>query len=122
MLLRVSPVGVSKASILWVKGKVFGGRIFLRGSLVFKLVFYWDGQQQTLPLGKGKGVQFLQRELGLDPAGVVVAGDADNDLQMFETGYKGILPVNAWEELKTAACAPWHYLNHLLAARGFSTG
>ena len=95
---------------------------FPEGQPRFQAGFYWDGQQQTLPLGEGKGVRFLQRELGLDPAGVVVAGDADNDLQMFETGYKGILPVNAWEELKTAACAPWHYLNHLLAARGFSTG
>lgn len=123
---------------------------FPEGQPRFQAGFYWDGQQQTLaafyerlstypeiyilpsyqryidvlplPLGKGKAVQFLQRELGLDPARVVVAGDAGNDLQMFETGYKGILPANAWEELKTAAFAPWNYHSPLPAARGILDG
>jgi hydroxymethylpyrimidine pyrophosphatase-like HAD family hydrolase len=74
------------------------------------------------PLGKGKVVQFLQEDLGLDPARVVVAGDAGNDKQMFETGYKGILLVNARAELKTTACAPWHYHSQLPAARGVLDG
>jgi len=123
---------------------------FPEGQPRFQVGFDWDGQVHTLaafcdrlashrefyilpsyqryidvlpsPLGKGKVVQFLQVELGLDAARVVVAGDAGNDLQMFETGYKGILPVNAREELKTAACAPWHYHSQLPAARGVLDG
>ena len=74
------------------------------------------------PLGKGKVVQFLQQELDLDPARVVVAGDAGNDLEMFETGFQGILPVNALEELRSAACQPWHYHSPLLAGRGVIDG
>ena len=123
---------------------------FPEGQPRFQAGFDWDGQAHTLaafydrlasfqecyvlpsyqtyidvlplPLGKGKVVQFLQQELRLDPARVVVAGDAGNDLQMFETGYQGILPVNARAELKTAACAPWHYHSPLPAARGVLDG
>ncbi len=119
---------------------------FPEGQPRFQAGFDWDGQAHTLaafyerlashpefyilpsyqtyidvlplPLGKGRVVQFLRQELGLDPARVVVAGDAGNDLQMFETGYQGILPVNARQELKTAACASWHYHSPLPAARG----
>jgi hydroxymethylpyrimidine pyrophosphatase-like HAD family hydrolase len=123
---------------------------FPEGQPRFQAGFYWDGQAHTLaafcdrlashpefyilpsyqtyidvlplPLGKGRVVMFVQQELGLDPDRVVVAGDAGNDLQMFETGYKGILPVNAREELRTAACAPWHYHSSLPAARGVLDG
>ncbi len=119
---------------------------FPEGQPRFQAGFYWDGQEQTLaafytrlasyqefyilpsyqryidvlplPLGKGKVVQFLQEALRLNPPRVVVAGDAGNDLQMFETGYQGILPVNAREELKTAACAPWHYHSPCLRRGG----
>ena len=123
---------------------------FPEGQPRFQVGFDWDGQAHTLanfydrlagyqdvyilpsyqtyidilpsPLGKGKVVQFLQKELDMAPARVVVAGDAGNDLQMFETGYKGILPSNAREELKIAACAPWHYHSPLPAARGVLDG
>lgn len=116
----------------------------------FQAGFDWDGQEQTLaafcsriapfpdvyilpsyqryidvlplPLGKGKVVQFLQRELGLDPARVVVAGDAGNDRQMFETEFKGILPANARPELQAVARAPWHYHSPFPAARGVLDG
>jgi hydroxymethylpyrimidine pyrophosphatase-like HAD family hydrolase len=123
---------------------------FPEGQPRFQVGFDWDGQAHTLaafydripscqefyilpsyqtdidvlpfPLGKGTVVQFLQEDLGLDPARVVVAGDAGNDKQMFETGYKGILPANAHAELKTVACAPRHYHSHLPAARGVLDG
>jgi hydroxymethylpyrimidine pyrophosphatase-like HAD family hydrolase len=74
------------------------------------------------PLGKGETVKFLQRELGLDPAQVVVAGDSGNDRPMFETGYKGIVPFNAFEELKAIASQPWHYHSEFPAARGVLDG
>lgn len=120
------------------------------GQPPFQAGFDWDGKPETLadfyrrmghhdeyrllpshgmyidvlptPLGKGKAVQFLQQELGLDPARVVVAGDAGNDLEMFETGFQGILPANALEELRTAACQPWHYHSPLPAGRGVIDG
>jgi hydroxymethylpyrimidine pyrophosphatase-like HAD family hydrolase len=123
---------------------------FPEGQPRFQAGFYWDGQAQTLaafssrvapfpdiyilpsyqryidvlplPLGKGKVVQFLQRELGMDPARVVVAGDAGNDRQMFETNFKGILPSNARPELQAFARASWHYHSPYPAARGVLDG
>jgi hydroxymethylpyrimidine pyrophosphatase-like HAD family hydrolase len=116
----------------------------------FQAGFNWDGQPQTLaafhsrlagldhfhilasygefidvlpgPLGKGKAVEFLQQELGLAPEQVVVAGDSGNDREMFETEFRGILPVNALDELKTVACPPRHYLSALPAGRGVLDG
>jgi mannosylfructose-6-phosphate phosphatase len=112
--------------------------------------FDWDGQSQTLeafysrlagldhfhilpsygefidvlpgPLGKGKAVEFLKKELGLAPERVVVAGDSGNDREMFETEFRGILPVNALDELKAVARAPRHYLSTLPAGRGVLDG
>lgn len=123
---------------------------FPEGQPRYQAGFYWDGQAHTLaafnnrllphreyeilpsyqkyidvipqPLGKGKVVQFLQQELGLDSDRVVVAGDAGNDRQMFCTGFKGILPSNALDELKNAACSPWHYQSLFPAARGVLDG
>ena len=123
---------------------------FPEGQPRFQAGFYWDGQDQTLaafcsrlphqqeyyilpsyqryidvipePLGKGKVVQFLQEELGLNAARVVVAGDAGNDRPMFDAGFKGIVPANALEELKTAAVSPWHYHSPFPAARGVLDG
>ena len=112
--------------------------------------FFWDGKDESLdamrlrltdrhqyrilpsygeyidvlPTGFGKGetVRFLQQELGLDPGRVVVAGDAGNDIEMFETGFKGILPVNALDELKAVARPPLHYQSPLPSARGVLDG
>jgi len=123
---------------------------FPEGQPRFQAGFDWDGRTQTLaafnyrllpfqeyeilpsyqryidviplPLGKGKVVQFLQQELGLDSERVIVAGDAGNDRQMFATGFKGILPSNALDELKNAACSPWHYQSPFPAARGVLDG
>ena len=116
----------------------------------FQAGFDWDGQPQTLaafhsrlahldhfhilasydefidvlpgPLGKGQAVEFLQKELGLDPERVVVAGDSGNDREMFETEFRGILPVNALDELKAVAHPPRHYLSALPAGRGVLDG
>jgi sucrose-phosphate synthase len=123
---------------------------FPEGQPRFQAGFDWDGRAETLaalrerlangngyhilpshgqyidvlpdPLGKGKVVQFLQKELGLDPARVVVAGDSGNDGEMFETGFKGIVPANALSELKAIACRPWHYASLFPAARGVLDG
>jgi hydroxymethylpyrimidine pyrophosphatase-like HAD family hydrolase len=112
--------------------------------------FYWDGREESLAafrerladhgsfrilpsygefidvfpagFGKGEAVHFLRGELGLVPERVVVAGDSGNDLEMFETGYRGILPVNALDELKAAAREAWHYHSPLPAARGVLDG
>jgi sucrose-phosphate synthase len=75
-----------------------------------------------LALGKGKAVQFLQEGLGLPSEQVVVAGDSGNDRQMFATPFKGILPVNALDELKRLAGQAWHYQSPYPAARGVLDG
>jgi sucrose-phosphate synthase len=78
----------------------------------------------VLPAGFGKGeaVRFLQQELGLPPELVVVAGDSGNDIEMFTTGFKGILPGNALAELIEAAGEPWHYHSTRPAALGLLDG
>ena len=123
---------------------------FSEGQPPFQAGFFWDGQPRTLeafytrlvdldhlhilassgkyidvlpdPLGKGKAVEFLQKELRLNPQQVVVAGDSGNDREMFETKFKGIVPVNALDELKAVACQPRHYQSHLPAGRGVLDG
>jgi hydroxymethylpyrimidine pyrophosphatase-like HAD family hydrolase len=123
---------------------------FPEGQPRFQAGFFWDGNPEALatfqqrltdhqsyqifpamgmyidvipgPLGKGKAVQFLQHELGLDPARVVVAGDSGNDRPMFETGFKGIVPANALLELKAIASQPWHYHSSLPVGRGVIDG
>ena len=123
---------------------------FTQGQPRFQAGFSWDGDPHTLeafrsrlgalhqshilasygeyidvlpnPMGKGKAVEFLQRELGFDPARVVVAGDSGNDREMFETEFKGIVPVNALEELKALASLPRHYQSPYPAGRGVLDG
>jgi HAD superfamily hydrolase (TIGR01484 family) len=123
---------------------------FSEGQPPFQAGFDWDGQLRSLAafrqrlahlhqhhilvsynkyvdvlpeaLGKGKATEFLQKELGLAREWVVVAGDSGNDCEMFETGFKGIVPVNALEELKAAASQPWHYHSPLPAAQGVLDG
>ncbi len=123
---------------------------FTEGQPHFQAGFFWDGDPQTLqafsdrlaglrqyhilasygefidvlpnPLGKGKAVEFLQKELGFDPARVIVAGDSGNDREMLETGFKGIVPVNALDELKLIASNHRHYQSPLPAALGVLDG
>lgn len=123
---------------------------FEEGQPRFQAGFYWDARPESLQafherlsgldqvyiqasyhtyidvmpkqLGKGNAVCFLQNQLGLHPEQVAVAGDSGNDRQMFETGYKGIVPVNALAELKAIACHPWHYHSPYPAALGVLDG
>ncbi|HTX91361.1 MAG TPA: HAD family hydrolase [Anaerolineales bacterium] len=131
-------------------GEGVGRQDFNQEQPPFQAGFDWDGQAQTLqafhsrlagldhfhilasygefidvlpnPLGKGKAVEFLQRELGIDPARVVVAGDSGNDREMFETAFRGILPVNALDELKAVARPSRHYQSPLPAGQGVLDG
>lgn len=73
-------------------------------------------------LGKGQVVCFLQEQLGLHPDQVMVAGDAGNDRQMFETDYQGVVPFNGLDELKAIATRPMHYHSPYPAARGVLDG
>lgn len=123
---------------------------FEKGQPRFQAGFYWDADPKSLQafrnrlshishvyiqasyneyidvlpitLGKGNAVRFLQQYLGLPRESVVIAGDSGNDRQMFETEYKGIVPVNALEELKSIAHQPWHYHSPYPAARGVFDG
>lgn len=123
---------------------------FEYGQPPFQAGFYWDGQQESLAafykrlekikgcrilpssrtyidvfpdcMGKGEVVRFLLKELKLDPARIVVAGDSGNDKEMFETGFKGIIPCNATDELKLTACELWHYQSPFPGAHGVLDG
>lgn len=123
---------------------------FERGQPRFQAGFNWDARAESLQafheristidgiytqtsydmyidvfpsiLGKGNAVHFLRRQLNLQPRQVVIAGDSGNDRQMFETGYSGIVPVNAFDELKALAKQPWHYHSPYPAGRGVFDG
>jgi hydroxymethylpyrimidine pyrophosphatase-like HAD family hydrolase len=123
---------------------------FDEGQPRFQAGFYWDARPETLRafykrlstlegvsiqasydtyidvlparLGKGQAALFLQQELGFEREQVVVAGDSGNDRQMFETGFKGIVPANALDELKLLARQPWHYHSPHPAACGVLDG
>ena len=123
---------------------------FDQGQPRFQAGFYWDTQPATLAafkerlsgleglyiqtsyttyldvlpatLGKGSAVRFLREQLGYSTDQVVVAGDAGNDRQMFETEFRGIVPINALDELKTLARQPWHYHSPQPVARGVIDG
>jgi hydroxymethylpyrimidine pyrophosphatase-like HAD family hydrolase len=84
----------------------------------------YDTYIDVLPqaLGKGQAVRFLQKQLGFSLEQVLVAGDAGNDRQMFEAGFKGIVPCNARDELKALANQPWHYHSPQPAAQGVLDG
>jgi hydroxymethylpyrimidine pyrophosphatase-like HAD family hydrolase len=132
------------------EGEGISRQDFVEGQPAYQAGFFWDGKAQTLqafrsrlasinhshilasygefidvlpnPLGKGKAVEFLQKELALDPQRVIVAGDSGNDREMFETQFKGIVPVNALDELKAVASKPRHYQSPFPVARGVLDG
>jgi sucrose-6F-phosphate phosphohydrolase len=123
---------------------------FDEGQPRFQAGFYWDTRPETLAafrerlsrldalyiqtsyetyldvlpvsLGKGSAVCFLRQKLAYSSDQVVVAGDAGNDRQMFETEFRGIVPVNALDELKALARQPWHYHSPRPVARGVIDG
>jgi hydroxymethylpyrimidine pyrophosphatase-like HAD family hydrolase len=147
---RVSPDWDLEAIYAIGEGEGVRRQTFEAGQPRFQAGFDWDGQPNTLIsfqrrlaqlpdchilpssgryidvfpefIGKGEMVCFLQQQLDVDPARVVVAGDTGNDREMFETGFKGIIPANALEELKAAAIQPWHYHSGLPFARGVLDG
>jgi hydroxymethylpyrimidine pyrophosphatase-like HAD family hydrolase len=147
---QVSPDWDLETLYILGEGEGIRRQDFALGQPPFQAGFDWDGQIETLtafqrrfadqkdchilpsfscyidvlpaPLGKGEVAKFLQKELGLNPEHVVVAGDGGNDTEMFETGFKGIVPANALDELKTVACESWHYHSSLPAARGVLEG
>lgn len=94
----------------------YHGQVYIQAS--------YDTYIDVLPkrAGKGNAVRFLQQQLGLPPLQVVMAGDAGNDRQMFETEFRGIVPANGLDELKVLACQPWHYHSPYPAARGVLDG
>jgi mannosylfructose-6-phosphate phosphatase len=147
---QVSPGWDLEAIYAAGEGRGVRRQDFPDGQARFLAGFFWDGDPRTLAafrrrlaghdhciilpsysefidvlpvaLGKGNTVHFLQRELALDVDRIVVAGDSGNDRLMFETGFKGILPANALNELKSAAHRPWHYRSPFPAARGVLDG
>jgi hydroxymethylpyrimidine pyrophosphatase-like HAD family hydrolase len=147
---QVSPDWNTEAIYIRGEGEGVWRQDFPNGQPRFQAGFFWDGSPETLEafyvrmgnydtyhiypsydeyidvlpalIGKGNAVRFLQKELGVDASQVVVAGDSGNDRQMFETGFKGIVPVNALEELKAVASQPWHYHSPFPAARGVLDG
>lgn len=132
------------------QGEGIRAQDFEHGQPRFQAGFYWDARPDSLDafrarlssvneiyiqashgmyidvlpvaVGKGEAVRFLLEQLQLSPERVLVAGDSGNDRQMFETGYRGIVPSNALEELKALARQPWHYHSPYPAARGVLDG
>lgn len=102
--------------------RAFYGRLSTLEGVTIQVSY--DTYIDVLParLGKGQAVSFLQKQLGLSQGQVVVAGDSGNDRQMFETGFKGVVPVNALDELKSLARQPWHYHSPYPAALGVLDG
>ncbi|MGB7539787.1 MAG: HAD family hydrolase [Anaerolineales bacterium] len=132
------------------QGEGIRRQTFKDGQPRFQAGFFWDGRPETLAgfhrrlknqsgchivsssnkyidvfptnMGKGEAVKYLQRALGIDHGRVVVTGDSGNDREMFETSFKGIIPVNTLEELKKVVYQKWHYQSSLPSARGVIDG
>jgi hydroxymethylpyrimidine pyrophosphatase-like HAD family hydrolase len=96
----------------------------------FKSSFHWDGRDESLAAfearlqwladrrlictagqfldvlpfcyGKGQAVRFLAAAAGVDLKRTIVAGDTENDLDMFKIGAHGIVPSNGLAGLKAA--------------------
>lgn len=70
-------------------------------ALKAKVIFSGGKNLDIIPIraGKGNAIHFLRRQLEIDPAHVVVAGDSGNDLEMFAAPYKGIIVANADKDL-----------------------
>lgn len=68
--------------------------------------------------GKGSPVLWLGEKLGIPETAFVVAGDAGNDRDMMERGWKTILVANHSEELADLASLPGVYLSVSPSAAG----
>ena len=67
-----------------------------------KVIFSGGKNLDIIPQSAGKGsvIDYLRRQLQIDPKQVAVAGDSGNDLEMFVAPYRGIVVANAAPELK----------------------
>lgn len=116
----------------------------------FKASFHWDGQAESLEAfkqqlqwlpdqrlivtagqyldvlpscyGKGQAVRFLAAAAGIELKRTVVAGDMENDLDMFSIGAQGIVPHNALPAMKEALAGSDAYFSPLPAALGLLDG
>jgi sucrose-phosphate synthase len=96
----------------------------------YKSSFHWDGAEESLAefsariawqldkrlivtagqyldvlpfcYGKGQAVRFLAAAAGAELKRTIVAGDMENDLDMFQLGARGIVPANALPGLRRA--------------------
>lgn len=79
------------------------GERLASAGIAARLVYSSNRDLDILPDGvdKGAALSWLCRQLGMSHDDVVVAGDTNNDLSMFELpGVRGIVVGNALEELK----------------------
>lgn len=65
---------------------------------------------------KGTAATFLARHWGIDRDRVIVAGDSGNDLEMFRTGFRGIVVGNAQPELRRLHAADVYHAQAKYAA------
>lgn len=75
-----------------------------------------------MQFGKGEAVRFIVNRMGLQMDQVAVAGDMENDADMFAIGAHGILPSNANQGLRVAAQAHGAYLSRHACAAGLLDG
>jgi hydroxymethylpyrimidine pyrophosphatase-like HAD family hydrolase len=50
--------------------------------------------------GKAEALKYVSSVFSINKGNVIVCGDSGNDLDMFQTGFKGIIVGNAYAELK----------------------
>jgi hydroxymethylpyrimidine pyrophosphatase-like HAD family hydrolase len=78
----------------------------------------------VLPMcyGKGQAVRFLCAAAGVPLKNTIVAGDMENDLDMFKVGAQGIVPANALPGLLASLSEAEAYLARGREARGLLEG
>ncbi len=77
-----------------------------------------------LPFGcdKGEAALYLVKKKGLEPDKVIVAGDSENDLDMFYKFEKGIVVKNALDELVDKTKGRGYYFSECRCAGGVLEG
>lgn len=67
-----------------------------------KVIYSVDEFLDFLPekSGKGKALEFLIKKMKIKKGNVIIAGNSGNDIDLFESGFKGIIVENAEKELK----------------------
>jgi hydroxymethylpyrimidine pyrophosphatase-like HAD family hydrolase len=116
----------------------------------YKSSFHWDGEADSLAdftariawhldkrvivtagqyldilpfcYGKGQAVRFLAAAAGVELKRTIVAGDMENDLDMFQIGAQGIVPANALPGLRQALENSGAYFSAQREAHGLLDG